>query len=293
MGWGMYRPTYTCKKTGKTKRAKKFYLWWTTPLEKKTERIPLSAVKEIALAMADRIIKERELGRVALPLSRPSFLLSTSLSDWEASLRASGVKESGVKLKLARVRQLVDGCGFKTTDDLSASKVEQFLLELRKTRSVQTSNDWLQHTKQFALWLVAEGRLDKTPFARLRAGNAQADQRRGRRALTREEQKRLLSAARKSREVFRSMDGTDRYFLYLTALCTGYRAGELAKLAVTDFDLEKRPDIPLCEVHEKRCDSSSARPPGFGGVVGDLPSREGGSCLAIGLGGSVCRHVEN
>ena len=182
MGWGMYRPTYTCKKTGKTKRAKKFYLWWTTPLEKKTERIPLSAVKEIALAMADRIIKERELGRVALPLSRPSFLLSTSLSDWEASLRASGVKESGVKLKLARVRQLVDGCGFKTTDDLSASKVEQFLLELRKTRSVQTSNDWLQHTKQFALWLVAEGRLDKTPFARLRAGNAQADQRRGRRA---------------------------------------------------------------------------------------------------------------
>lgn len=56
------------------------------------------------------------------------------------------------------------------TRDLSADRFESFLFDLRvkKKRSIQTTNDWLQAVRQFCRWLVANDRMEREPFGRLK-----------------------------------------------------------------------------------------------------------------------------
>jgi integrase len=75
------------------------------------------------------------------------------------------------------------------------------------------------------------------PLAFLEAGNTKLDPRNFRRALTPDELTSILQAALASTTMFRGLTGEDRYFLYLTAMSTGFRAGELARLTPQSFDL--------------------------------------------------------
>ena len=62
------------------------------------------------------------------------------------------------------------------------------------------------------------------------------DRRHDRRSLSKEEQEKLLRAAIVSDVVFRGqLTGRDRYFLYLAALSSGFRAAELAVLTRESF----------------------------------------------------------
>jgi len=61
------------------------------------------------------------------------------------------------------------------------------------------------------------------------------------RDLTADEVSRLLAAALSSVRPFRGMSGEDRYYVYATALRTGFRAAELASLRPASFDLTADP----------------------------------------------------
>ncbi len=208
-------------------------------------RVPLSANKEAAASMLAEIVRRVELEKAGVidrfhdHRRRP---LSAHLDDWEASLKANGRGDEYVALKLARVRSALDGCRFVVPADLSAERLERYLADLRtaKGRSVQTVNDWLQAVKQFVRWLIENDRLDRNPFVALKAGNADADPRHNRRALTADEAAKLLAAARRGPTV-RGLTGEDRYHLYLTALLTGFRAKELASLTPAAFALDADP----------------------------------------------------
>jgi hypothetical protein len=171
----LIRPTYTDKQTGQARKAKKWYGQYTDASGVR-QRVPLSANRAAAQQMLNELVRRVELEKVGIrdPFQvhrkRP---LTAHLEDWEASLRSNGWDDESVKLRLTRVRAALTSCKFTFTSDLSADRLELFLADLRKGegRSIQTSNDYLQAAKQFARWLIENGRLDRNPFARLKGGN--------------------------------------------------------------------------------------------------------------------------
>ena len=75
--------------------------------------------------------------------------------------------------------------------------------------------------------------------------NATVDVRRTRRELTADELRRLFVAARESERRSGGLTGEDRFFLYLVAAGTGFRANALANLTPADFDLNDAPTVTL------------------------------------------------
>ncbi len=116
------------------------------------------------------------------------------------------------------------------------------LLSLRsRGRGVRTSNFHLAAAKQFTRWLVKDRRAAADPFRHLAGGNVKLDPRHQRRALTEEELRRLLVTAAASMKVYRGLSGPDRRALYLAAMTTGFRAGELSVLVPERFALGADP----------------------------------------------------
>ena len=60
------------------------------------------------------------------------------LEDWGANLRHRGKGEKHVKATTACVKRIIDACHFEHTTDISASKVEHFLAELREPGPAKT-----------------------------------------------------------------------------------------------------------------------------------------------------------
>lgn len=216
-----------------------------------TKRVPLSEDKTVAQQMLNKLVRQVELEKVGI---RDRFAehrqrpLSEHMADWEGSLRANGRAEEYIKLKMTRVQTIVAGCEFKSMQDLSADRVELFLSDLRvkKGRCIQTSNDWLQAIRQFIHWLVANERLDRDPFVKLRKGNPERDRRHVRRVLDADELQTLIASTRQSGIARRGLSGEERAMLYAVAASTGYRAAELAALMPVCFNLmADRPSIDL------------------------------------------------
>ena len=125
--------------------------------------------------------------------------MAEHLDDWLSVLKARGRAESYVALKRARVRAVLDGCGYVFTSDLAADVLERFLESLRTGKrklSVQTTNDYLQAVSQFCAWLVENERVERNPFGRVKKGNAERDRRHVRRVLDAAELQKLMDVTR-------------------------------------------------------------------------------------------------
>jgi integrase len=173
--------------------------------------------------------------------------LTKHLADFSAALEAKGNSPLHVEVITKRARSVVEGCGFRYYSDLSASKVLEYLHQLRQDTpegrgiSAQTFNFYLQAIKQFCRWMVKDRRAIELPLAHLEPLNVQTDRRHDRRELTEKELQRLLKATLSSSKVFRRLTGRDRYHLYATACATGFRASALASLTPESFDLDADP----------------------------------------------------
>lgn len=237
----LFRPTYTDRKTGKSRKAKKYYGQYVDA-DGITRRVPLSTNKTAAEQMLNALVRKAELGRVGVHdrfedhRKRP---LSVHRDEWEASLRANSRGEEYIKLKLTRLNAILESCSFKFLVDLSADKLELFLARLRDEDdlSIQTANDYLQAAKQFTRWLVANDRFERNPFLRLQGGNVKLDRRHNRRDISEEELTRLFEWVRQASRRAK-LTGIDREMLYLVSAYTGLRASELASLKPDSFDLD-------------------------------------------------------
>jgi len=168
--------------------------------------------------------------------------LSEHVDDFEKHLKARDNTEGYVKMKISRVRRVIEGCGFRCVGDLSGSRVQQWLADHRgpKKMSARTSNFYLTTIKSFSRWLWQDRRIAEDPLAHLSGVNVNTDKRHERRALTNEEFGKLIAATRKG-EPFRGLSGADRALLYLTAANTGLRRNELVSLSPSSFDFEATP----------------------------------------------------
>jgi integrase len=100
------------------------------------EKVTLCKNKTAAELMLAELIKKAELGRRGIgdpfeeQRSRP---LSEHLADYRRELEARGSAPRYVDLVASRLRDLVDGCGFRLITDLSASGVMEWLADLRRS----------------------------------------------------------------------------------------------------------------------------------------------------------------
>ena len=159
------------------------------------------------------------------------------LEDFRKSLTA-GNSDTHVRITLARIKRIFDGCGFCYWSDIQANKIMDFLTNLKKrngdTISNTTFNHYLTSIRMFCVWMVRERRSAESPVAYLkRLKTVEAD----RRPLDYDEVCRLLAVTEKAPFRF-GMSGFARAVLYLTGIETGLRVRELQSLTAGSFDFD-------------------------------------------------------
>ena len=236
----------TDPKTGQKVKTKSKKWWGRYRDESGTERrVPLAADKMAAQAMLNELVKRAErraagvVDRFEEHRKRP---LANHLTDFERHLKDKGISQEQVKLVASRTRRIVEGCKAALVGDLSASRVQAFLAQMREQgKSVQTSNHYLRAIKQFTRWLIKDRRaLLDDPLAHLAMLNVATDRRHVRRPFSEAELIAILRAANVG-QIVRRVHGPDRAMLYAVAAYTGFRASELASLTRESFDLDFDP----------------------------------------------------
>jgi integrase/recombinase XerD len=230
-------------KTGRKvrKTARKWYGQYMDA-EGVTRRVPLSANRTAAQQMLNAIVRKVEMAKSGIfdPFEEHRKQpLADHLRDWETVLKARGNTDKHVDMKVSRSRKILDACKCKLISDLSASRIEAALADMRQQPrfGTQTSNHYLAAVKQFARWLVKDRRTADNPLAHLGGGNVKLDRRHERRELTDTELAYLFGSTRSARTLC-GIDGADREMLYLTSVYTGLRASELASLTPESFALD-------------------------------------------------------
>ena len=167
--------------------------------------------------------------------------LADHVADWHRHLVAKGGTAKHADLSRNRVTRLVDLAKARRVSDVSLSGIQGALKRVRdEGASLQSIRHYARVVKAFSRWLHRDGRAREDSLAHLTSQNPDPDRRRERRALTADEQARLIAATRAGGVVMR-LPGPDRAALYLLALGTGFRAAELRSLAPGSFDLAADP----------------------------------------------------
>lgn len=187
--------------------------------------------------LRNRLVKIGLLDEAAA--SRP---LAEHLEDWRRHLEAKGDSRAHVRYSPVQVKRVFDDCAFRVFDDIRAERVQQWLQDLREKqgRSRATANSYIRAIKGFSSWMCETGRGAASPVTYLRTLNAEVNKHHPRRALTETELRDLLWATRRGKP-YQGMTGEERWALYLLAVTTGYRAGELRSMTRNDFDFTTVP----------------------------------------------------
>ncbi len=257
----------TDPKTGQKVKAKSKKWWGRYRDENGMERrVPLATDKTAAQAMLNELVKKVErraagiVDRFDEHRKRP---IGEHLADFERHLKSKDISPEQVKLVVSRSRRIIDGCNAPFIGDISASRVQAFLADLReKGKSVQTSNHYLRAIKQFSRWLVKDRRASDDPLAHVAMLNVSTDRRHDRRPFSEAELTAVLQAANAG-PVVRRISGPDRAVLYAVAAYTGLRASELASLTPESFRLDAEPpngDRPGCLLEAQAAGCAAAAP---------------------------------
>jgi integrase len=243
----LYKKPITAKdpKTGKKTKARS-KKWWGRYKDALgvDRRVPLARDKAAAQAMLNELVlkAEREAAGQTDPFEehgkRP---LMEHVDDFEQHLRHKGNTEQHVGELATKVRKIVGGCKWSFIRDVSASRVQKFLADLRSSGlSVQTSNHYLRAIKQFSRWLVRDRRTNDDPLAHLARLNVKVDRRHDRRALTRDEFAKLVESAISGPPIV-CIPGPDRAMMYILSAWTGYRKKEIGSLTKRSLRLDDAP----------------------------------------------------
>ena len=212
---------------------------------RKRSDTPDAAVTRYLAGLPERLRKRvAKTGLLEGRYAMASKALSEHVDDFEKALGARDATRKHTRLTTKRVRAIVDGCRFRLWSDVTPSKVHVCLAALREKDKgaigAKSSNHYLRAFKQFARWMVTDGRASENPVAHLKGVNARTDVRVQRRALSADECRRLIGAALKGEDVL-GVSGPERALIYRLALETGLRAGELRSLIVSSFHLAGDP----------------------------------------------------
>jgi len=241
----IFKQSYTMKnKSGKRVRKKsKFWYVDFKDGEGAKKRVKGFRDKAATIQLAVELEKKAELARSGIVdryVEDRKKPLKQHLEDFYQALLAKGNTIAHAKQTTHRAKQIISRCKFAMWTDISASKVQRCIADLRNEEngiSAQTSNHYLQAIKQFCRWMFQDGRASESPVVHLTRINAKVDRRHDRRALEPDEMRRLLETTIAGSKRF-GMEGYERVLLYRVAAETGLRRKELASLKVSHFDLK-------------------------------------------------------
>ena len=134
---------------------------------------------------------------------------------------------------IPRVTRVIKACGFVAWRDVTGAEIDKFISQLQKEgMSPQTAHHYVQTFRRFAHWMVKQGYADQAPEIKNISVPTKFQ-----RAFEIDEFERLLKVTRPG-PMRKGMTGDQRYMLYLLAVETGLRRGELRSLTPASFDLK-------------------------------------------------------
>ena len=220
--------------------------WWGRYRDalSRDRRVPLAKDKAAAQAMLNELVRAAELeaaGRIDPFEKHAKRPLANHIDEFEQHLRNKGNSEKHVSGFATKVRRIATECKWAYMHELSPSRVQRFLADLRASGfSVQTSNHYLRSIKQFSRWLVRDRRSSDDPLAHLAMMNSKVDRRHDRRALSPDEFSRLIEAAEQGPPI-ETISGRDRATMYVLSAWTGYRKNEIGSLTKRSLRLVDDP----------------------------------------------------
>lgn len=227
----------------------------TEALERNLERLaaccaegdrPDRKLRRYLDGLSDRIrARLVKLGILEQRAQQRSRLLTNALDDFGRYLAAKGDTLLHAEQQPRRARRVLVGeCGFRLLSDVTAEPVLLALAKLREPQvkngqekpgiKATTSNMLRQACRGFTRWAAREGRLPEDPLVYL--DRVEAEPKSNRRALTAQEQARLVAITKGQHT--RGLSGLSRAMLYTLALQTGLRRGELLSLRRSNFELD-------------------------------------------------------
>jgi integrase len=215
-------------------------------LEKNAERVTIGVATAAELKTADH---------TASPVAK-------HISDYVATLTGSASHRENTERYL---RRLADDLGWQRLTDVRRDDLELWLAgQTRQGRSARSRNAFKIAASSFCKWCARAKRMSVNPFAGdpIPSAKEDADRRRQRRALTLDELRGLICAARNAPErpptrrrdgneqnagrPAQRLTGSERGEVYAILAGTGLRIGELEQLRVADIRLADRvPHIEL------------------------------------------------
>lgn len=233
---------------------------------------PLATHKGVASKMLQDLIERGERGQAGMtdpvadnknrPLAEVLDLHIQQMADeGNTSARHRRVHKN-------RIGRVIAWCKWKVVGDLSGDDATRCLAEWRRLPkkdggiSAQTSNHYRTHLRTFGYWLADPDRqfARTNLFLKVKSVNADVDRRHLRRDLLPEELTRLLETVRGRKETLRGLTPEERYWLYLCAAVTGFRAGELNEMTPAHFHLEADPPVALAAKKDTKNKRGACQP---------------------------------
>ena len=204
-------------------------------------RATIAKVSAMQAACGFVFVADVDPGKVSIwfaELRRPGRMALIPSGDTFASSEVStmlGISTDAVRRFVARHRLPTVGRG--PGRRLPRATVVAIAERSAQGNGPATMNRYVTAIRGFFRWLVKVKRIGSDPLDSLGMVNAAVDVRHARRELTADELRTLLVVTQASKKPFRGLTGEARYFLYLLAAGTGFRANALAILTPADFDL--------------------------------------------------------
>jgi integrase len=163
----------------------------------------------------------------------------------------SGHAKQSIAQKRCHLRELLEQQSLYQLPDLTPEALERYLIhrQIDRDDSARTWNYIRQNVNAFANWCVKQGRMLKNPLSVVPKKDEQADRRKVRRPLTRDELNSLFDVARER----------GRLAWYACAYYAGLRKGDMQKLCWSDVDF-KAMTLTIRQGKAKRVDVLSVHP---------------------------------
>ncbi len=198
--------------------------------------------KYVSLRTTDKRIARKKLDAIVLRVEReragllpPDELLQGAqctvlehLNKFVLDLQARRCDDEYIGKIKQRVRRLAKECHWSRVNDISAASFEDWRSK-QSTMAPRTQNHYLQAVRCMWAWLVSHGKAAGKPLSKVKLVKTRGLETVVRRALSFGEMKRLIEVA-----------GV-RKVVYLTAVHTGLRRGELTQLCWKDVRLDATP----------------------------------------------------
>ena len=236
----------------------RYYVWWFDANGRKRERAAYTD-KEASQDLLRQLQSEAARGKQGMldPFAEHRGTpLVEHLAAFIDHLRAGDRADRYVQGMQTMLRRALEEMNAALPKHMTPDRAEAFLTDLVETEGLahKTRNDHLRALSQFAKWGVIRGRWETNPFKAIAKLNEAVDVRRKRRALSVDELRSLIHAAKnRGREncVARGLGptsdrvkwierkGHERSLIYKTAALTGLREDELRRLEWTSLALDE------------------------------------------------------